>query len=98
VISSVVVKYGLSPNRDDVPTQGNAKILYNGLLETYVYDYSDTFLGTYYFVFHTAGSYSLIESFDITEIDTGDMSEIIQLTSSINKTISLTSRIDMEAI
>lgn len=92
----IVVKYGASPERDAVPTQGDAEILYNGVLETYEHSYSGTFLGNYYFVFHTSGSYSLIESFDVSEIDTGDMEDVIRLTSSIKLKISLTSSINME--
>lgn len=95
ITSSIIARYVSSPDRDAIPTQGNALILYNGLLETYEYDYSNTFLGTFYFVFHTAGSYSLIESFDMTEVITGVMAEFIKLTSSITKIIRLTSHIDM---
>ncbi len=98
VVSSIIAKYGKLPDRNAIPTQEDAKILYNGLLQTYEYDYSGTFLGTYYFVFHTAGSYSLIESFDVNEITTGAMAEFIRLTSSITRVISLTSKIDMEEI
>jgi len=58
---TVIAKFNTEPNRDDIPTE--EEIIYEGVGENYDYEYGSSF-GTFWLVFFTQGSYSLIESFD----------------------------------
>jgi len=97
--ATIIAKYGgIEPVRTSVPTQDNAHIIYNGSLETLLYNYSTAIKNVFWFVVHTEGSYSLIESFDSEEIDLGSMTEFVRLTSNICQTKILESNIDLEDV
>lgn len=78
--ATIIAKYGgAEPERTNIPTQSNARIIYNGSLETFLYDYSTAFKNIFWFVVHTEGSYSLIESFDKEEISLGREAKLIEV-------------------
>ena len=80
--STVIVYYDTEPSRDDDPTSGH--IIYNGTGTSYEYNYQDAELsGTKYFVFHTSGSYSPIESFDMESFTCDYNSVLDQLGTAI---------------
>ena len=87
--STVIARYDSEPDRDDDPDSGH--ILYQGTATSYEYDYQNAeLLGTYYFAFHTYGSYSPIESFDLSSYSLEYESLITQLGKALKTVVDTT--------
>ncbi len=89
--TTIIARYDSEPSRGDNPDIDSGHEIYNGTATSYEYDYQDAeLLGTYWFAFHTYGSYAPIESFDLSSYSLEYESLITQVGKALKTVVDTT--------